>query len=166
MERHMGHGSDQGVWQGGYPVMLNISHRQAVVIGGGAVASRKIATLLRAGCHVRVISPRLAPGIDAGRIEWIARRYESHDLDGASIVIACTDDRSLNDRIANEADDAQLVNDVSNPAKSDFMNVAVIARQDVLIGVSTYGRSPRRARMIREHILQWLHTQPWWGSAH
>ena len=160
----MGSLPERHAWQQGYPVMLSIEGRQAVVIGGGRVASRKIRSLLQAGAHVRVVSPRLDPVIDVSQIEWVRRGYERRDLDGAYIVIACTDNRALNDRISNETSDMQLVNDVSNPARSDFMNVAVIAQSDVLIGISTYGHSPRKASVIKKRILQWLRAQPWWGS--
>src|SRR5919108_5402864 len=79
----------------GYPAILVLEGRLAVVIGGGGVGERKVRTLRDAGAKVRVVSEEVTEKVralaDAGEIEWVQRRYERGDLAGASVVVAATD---------------------------------------------------------------------------
>jgi siroheme synthase-like protein len=69
-----------------------------VILGGGTVAQGKIAALRQAGAHIIVISPDATPGIQRaaqrGDVEWIARKYEPGDLEGAFIAVAATNTRT------------------------------------------------------------------------
>ncbi|OOY42566.1 bifunctional precorrin-2 dehydrogenase/sirohydrochlorin ferrochelatase, partial [Solemya velum gill symbiont] len=89
------------------PIFLSIKEKSCVVIGGGDVATRKIASLLRAGGKVTVIAPQLSASnqklADNGKIEHHAREYKDADLDNATLVIAATDDESTNAEIAKHA---------------------------------------------------------------
>src|SRR5947208_6461375 len=87
-----------------YPIFLDIENRPVVIIGGGNVCARKAETMMNYGARVTVVSPELAEEIESwareGRLEVRRKKYEEHDLDGANIVIASTDDQRVNEQIA------------------------------------------------------------------
>lgn len=140
-----------------YPINLNISGRSCAVLGGGKVAERKTVALLKAGAAVTVISPELTPGLvmlaDARRIVHMARSYKTGCLAGFFIIICATDNRLINEQAAREArDQGALVNVVDDPAQGNFSVPAHIARGDLMITVSTGGKSPVFARRLREEL--------------
>ena len=140
-----------------FPAFMNLKGRGATVIGGGAVAARKIAMLRRAGAPVSVIAPRLHASLardeDAGRIEHRARAFEPEHLDGSVIIIAATDNRDLNRQVARHARLRAIpVNVVDDPELSSFIMPAVIDRSPVMVAVSTGGASPVLARWTRARI--------------
>lgn len=143
-----------------YPVNLRVEGHLAVVVGGGKVAARKVAHLLRAGARVTVVSPALDPRVraevDAGRVKWVDRTYRTGDLDGARIVIACTDDHGVNHQVVADAGEGQLVNDTADPAESDFTNVAVIEHDGLLVTVSTKSVDPARVRRVKQRLMELL----------
>ena len=137
-----------------YPIFLNARGRKCVVIGGGTVALRKVKTLLDGGAEVTVISPKPHP--DIGRlfkdkaIFLIRREYETGDLKGAVIAIACTDLKKINRRVVAEAKKAGvLINVADDPKLSDFIIPSFFRRGDLTLAVSTSGTSPALARKIR-----------------
>ncbi|MCI1223294.1 MAG: bifunctional precorrin-2 dehydrogenase/sirohydrochlorin ferrochelatase [Bifidobacterium subtile] len=142
-----------------YPVNLDVSGKSAVVIGGGRVAARKIATLAHAGAAITVVSPSLDPRIDERSVAWVRRAYRAGDLAGQDIVIVCTDDPEVNHQVAQDASRGQLVNNVGNPADSNFSNVAVIESDDIVITVSSRGKSPARTRLMKQRLREWLSAQ-------
>jgi precorrin-2 dehydrogenase/sirohydrochlorin ferrochelatase len=141
-----------------YPIcLIDLERRHTVVLGGGAVAARKVGDLLEAGARVTVISPTLTPGLKAlaksGQIAIIGRPYREGDLSNAFLVIAATDDADVNQKAWQEAERCGcLANVVDDPTHSHFISPAVIRRGDVSITVSTGGTSPALARRLREHL--------------
>ena len=128
-----------------------------MVIGGGAVAERKVRGLLESGGVVRVISPEIRPGLaalhKAGKIQWLARPYGEGDLAGAFLVFAATDNQKLQTRIAAQARAAGiLVNVANSPADCGFQVPAVCRRGDLTLTVSTSGLSPAVAAMVRARL--------------
>src|SRR2546430_1510398 len=98
-----------------YPLFLNLINQRVVVIGAGAVAMRKIRSLIAAGAHVTVISPR-AERLPKG-VRWLRRRYRHGDLRGARLAVAATDDLRVNEQICAEAKRRKLlVNCVAPPS--------------------------------------------------
>jgi uroporphyrin-III C-methyltransferase / precorrin-2 dehydrogenase / sirohydrochlorin ferrochelatase len=95
-----------------YLLGLRLSGRRAVIIGGGAVAARRIPRLLESGAAVAVVSPELSPALAelaaAGRITWTRRGYASGDCAGAWLVGACTSDPEVNAAVAEEAESAGI----------------------------------------------------------
>lgn len=139
-----------------YPVMLNLEGRGCVVVGGGAVAARKVAGLLTAGAWVRVISPMLHPNLEqlAAENAITVRRaaYAPGSLFDLHVVLvfAATDSPALNQRIAEEARAlGALVEIVDAGADSDFQNMATIQRGPITVGISTSGASPALAAHLR-----------------
>lgn len=135
-----------------YPVMINIREKKVVVVGGGKVAARKIKTLLAEQAAVTVVSPTLHADIPQAEIQWLARPYQTCDLEGAKLVFACTDQAEVNRQIMEEAAPSQLVNNTGDKTFSDFYNVAIARKRDVSVMISTNGLSPSRSKEIRKKI--------------
>jgi siroheme synthase-like protein len=140
-----------------YPAALDLRNRRVVVIGGGQIATRKIAELLQTGARVTVISPtatpRLARWAQEGRLRLLRRRYRSGDLRGACLAIAATSMPTEHVKIANEARrSATWLNVVDVPALCDFIAPAVMRRGDLTITVSTAGRNPALAAWVKRML--------------
>lgn len=131
----------------GYPIVLHVRGRRAVVVGGGKVAARKVYGLLEAEADVVVIAPEAVPDIEAlaakGEIVWRKKTFAEDDLAGAFLVIAATNDRNVNEAVAQAAAPGQLVNVVDDPKRCDFHVPAVIRRGPLTIAVSTGGQVRR-----------------------
>jgi len=140
-----------------YPAFLDLRGRRCVVVGGGAVAERKIGALLDAGARVVVVSPmvteELTALVAANVIEHRARRFRRHDVRGAALVVAATGVLAVDDVVAAAARRARaLVNVVDRPDACDFILPSVLRRGDLQIAVSTGGKSPALAREIRRRL--------------
>ncbi|MCL4533893.1 MAG: bifunctional precorrin-2 dehydrogenase/sirohydrochlorin ferrochelatase [Bacteroidetes bacterium] len=151
-----------------YPVFLRLTAGRCVVVGGGSVAARKVGDLLAAGATVRVVAPRVGAELRRlarqGRIELVEREYQAGDLAGARLVISATDDVEVNRAVAEEARRAGAwVNVVDDPSLCDFIVPAVVRRGDLVVAVSTGGKSPALARAVRREIEELL--GPEYGTA-
>ncbi|HKF95694.1 MAG TPA: NAD(P)-dependent oxidoreductase, partial [Gammaproteobacteria bacterium] len=86
------------------PIFLDIKGRACLVVGGGAVAARKAALILRAGAELTVVAPWLSSAmqviVDDGRVHYQPRVFVDSDLDGQALIIAATDDSAINRRVA------------------------------------------------------------------
>ncbi|MCC6346926.1 MAG: bifunctional precorrin-2 dehydrogenase/sirohydrochlorin ferrochelatase [Nitrospirales bacterium] len=137
-----------------YPAFLNLQGMHCVVVGGGRVAERKVASLLRSGARVTVISPALTGKLEQKKAKGIIvhreRSYRKGDLKGAFLVIAATSDAEVNRKIAGDA--PCLVNAVDMPEKTNFIVPSVVNRGLLTVAVSTSGASPALARALREEI--------------
>ncbi len=139
------------------PIFIDIKARVCVVVGAGDVALRKIQLLLRAGASVRVIAPRLTAGVRRLHakkgVEIEERTYQPGDIDGATLVIAATDDTRTNEAVAAEARRLGiLINVADQPALCSFVMPSIIDRSPVIAAVSTGGASPVLARLIRARL--------------
>ena len=140
-----------------YPVALSVRGRRALVVGGGAVAERKIRGLLSAEAAIAVISPALTPPLaalaEAGAIGWEPRRYAAGDLAGAFIAFAATDDDATNAAVVAEARDAGiLVNDASDAERGDFVTPAVHRSGPLTVTIDSTGLSPSFTKRIRDEL--------------
>lgn len=140
-----------------YPINLNLNNRPVVVVGGGKVAARKAARLVEAGARVTVVAPTLADSLASlvaeGRLQHLARSYQSGDLLGAVLAFAATDDRAVNRQVLQEAQELKvLVDSVDAPRDGDFATPAVLEQGDLLITVSTGGASPTLSRRIIDEL--------------
>jgi precorrin-2 dehydrogenase / sirohydrochlorin ferrochelatase len=140
-----------------YPVFLDIARRLCVVVGGGAVAERKVARLLACGASVEVIGRSLTPALAVlkgeGKIVHRAVDYHGDRIRGAFLVIGATDDASVNERIARDARlQGILVNIVDDPGRCDFILPSVVEQGDLAIAVSTGGKSPALAKKLKTEL--------------
>ncbi len=138
----------------GYPVSLELAGRNAVVIGAGAVAQGKVEALLEAGATVTVIatgpSTRLERLVGDDRVTVRRRGFRSSDLDDAFLCVAHSDEPEVRAAIYREGRArGVLMNVMDDVPHCDFAAPAVVRRGDLIIAVSTGGRSPALARRLR-----------------
>jgi len=140
-----------------YPAFLDLNGRPCVVVGGGAVAERKAAGLLKAGARVTVISPRLTAALarlaSDKAIAVVKRAYRAGDLAGAFLAVSAAGSREVNRAVAGEAaSTGVLVNSVDDPESCSFIVPSVVERGDLAIAVSTSGAAPALSRRLREEL--------------
>jgi len=140
-----------------YPVLLDLAGKRVLVVGGGGVAERKVETFLGFGARVDLVSHELSPRLgeleERGTILRRGRDFNAEHLDGVFLVVAATDDTEENRRISREARSRGiLVNAVDQPADCTFIVPAVVNRGDLVIAVSTSGKSPALAGRIRADL--------------
>ncbi|MEO8332595.1 MAG: siroheme synthase CysG [Gallionella sp.] len=136
------------------PIFLNIKDKQCLVVGGGEVAKRKAGVLLEAGAKVRVVAQQIDPAL-AGqqRVEAIVARFAAQHLDGAVLVIAATNDRSVNQQVSVLARARNLpVNVVDDPELCSFIMPAILDRSPLMVAFSSGGASPVLTRMMRGRL--------------
>ena len=139
------------------PIFIAVRDKLCIVVGGGEVAARKVALLLQAGASVRVVSLQLgetlAQQLAQGGLSHRAGKFEPNDLDGASIVIAATDDEAVNREVAQAAAERRiLVNVVDSPELCSFVMPAIIDRSPLVLAVSSGGAAPVLARLLRARL--------------
>src|SRR5208337_1669971 len=143
-----------------YPAFIDLRGKQCIVVGGGKVAERKVAALLRSGAKVTVISPFvtgvLANYSERKRIKHVKRKYRKGDLEDAFIVIAATSDGRVNQEVSLDA--PYLLNVVDAPELANFIVPSVMERGPLALAVSTSGFSPALAKNIRKE-LELLYTK-------
>ena len=142
-----------------YPLYIDLEGKKCVVVGGGDVAERKVASLLECGAEVEVISPELTPGLiklaDEGKLRIKGREYESGDLEGATLAIVATDNNAVNKEVHREASENRIpVNVVDIPELCSFIVPSTVRRGDLVISISTSGSCPALAKSIRKHLQQ------------
>jgi uroporphyrin-III C-methyltransferase/precorrin-2 dehydrogenase/sirohydrochlorin ferrochelatase len=140
-----------------FPVFLNIKNQPCLVIGGGAVAERKIGLLRQAGAKVTVVSPELSPVLAAdvkqGCITHICATFSPEQLGDVVLVIAATDDHAVNEAVSATAKARRIpVNVVDNPSLCSFIMPSIIDRSPMLVAVSSGGASPVLARQLRARL--------------
>ena len=140
-----------------FPAFLNIRGKKCVVVGGGNVALRKVRMLLECGAYVTVISPTLLQDLaqlaKKKSIAVMRRDYKPADLKRAVLVVAATDVKEVNRKVANEAKGRGIfVNVVDDPDPCDFIVPSTIRRGELTVAISTAGKSPALAKKIRRNL--------------
>lgn len=139
------------------PIFVDLHQRPCLVVGGGAVAARKVALLQQAGGRVTVVAPTVTASlqqrIDAGQVVHQARAFRDPDVEGMALVIASTDQEPVNRRISELARARNIpVNVVDHPELCSFIVPSVINREPIQVAVSTGGASPVLARLLRARL--------------
>jgi precorrin-2 dehydrogenase/sirohydrochlorin ferrochelatase len=140
-----------------YPIQLDVRGRRCLVVGGGGVGTRKVETLLACGARVAVVSPEVTEGLrrlaGGGAIRLRERAYAAADLEGIFLVIGATDDEELNRRISSDAAALNILCNIADrPEKCNFILPAIVRRGDLVLTVSTSGRSPALAKKLRREL--------------
>lgn len=149
---------------GYFPVLLDLAGRACLVVGGGAVAEGKVASLLAVQARVTVVSPTLTARLHAlaaaGRIQSLRRAYRHGDLAGHQIAFVATDDPDVSASVSAEGRARGVwINAADEPARCDFILPSVIRRGRLVVAVSTGGASPTAARAIRLELEAYLSTE-------
>ena len=139
------------------PIFAAVKNRPVLVIGGGEIAARKIAFLLRAGAKVQVVARELGAEVqrlaDEQVLVWLATEFDETQLDAVFLVIAATSDRALNRRVYDAADARQrLVNVVDDQPLCSFIFPSIVDRSPLVVAISSGGNAPVLARLLREKI--------------
>lgn len=143
-----------------FPLFAALKGRAVLVVGGGAVAERKVQALLHAGALPRIGAPELSPALaalaDARHVQWLQGRFDAqwlaHDI---WLVIAATDDTATNRAVAAAAQAQRLfVNVVDDAQLSSFHVPAVVERGPLQIAISSGGAAPMVARHVRRQLEQ------------
>jgi precorrin-2 dehydrogenase/sirohydrochlorin ferrochelatase len=140
-----------------YPIQLDIKNRDCLMVGGGAVGTRKVNTLMECGARVTVVSPNPTPQLtrlaSEGSVTLKKRAYRSDDLTGMFLVIGATDDESLNRQISKDAEQAHILCNIADrPEVCNFILPSIVRRGDLVITISTSGKSPALAKHLRQKL--------------
>lgn len=139
-----------------FPAFLDLAGRTVVVVGGGPVAASKIEALVAAGARVTVVAPDIRPEIEQAGVEVVRREFVETDVDGAWWVVAAAPP-SVN-RVVSEAAERRriFVNAVDDPEHATAYLGGVVRRDGVTIAISTDGRAPAIAGLLRQALNAWL----------
>jgi len=140
-----------------YPIHLDIQNKNCLVVGGGGVGTRKVETLLKCGANVTVVSPAISQRLrnlaESARLTLKPRPYRTEDIEGMFLVIGASDDETLNRQISSDADRRNtLCNIADQPEKCNFILPSIVRRDDLVITISTSGRSPALAKKLRKKL--------------
>ncbi|MCF7956258.1 MAG: bifunctional precorrin-2 dehydrogenase/sirohydrochlorin ferrochelatase [Phycisphaerae bacterium] len=140
-----------------YPINLDLTGKPVTVIGAGSVGARKIRALCDAGAKVTLVSKNFASDFDnickGLDIEVIKGTYKPEHIKNAVLAIAATDDRSLNEQIYKDCQNAKVIcNVVDVPDLCDFYVPAVVKRGDLQIAIGTDGKCPAYSGRIRRKL--------------
>ncbi len=163
-----------------FPMFVDLTGKSCLIVGGGSVAARKARTLLEFGAAVKVVASYVGEQVRAladslpdslpdslsdllpdsrperesgGRLRWEERTFRETDLEGAFLVVAATDDRALNHRIAELAGERGIFADsATDKDDCDFLFPAVVKRGGAVIGITASGNGPAVSAALREKI--------------
>lgn len=144
-----------------FPVFLDANRINALVVGGGDVAARKIELLLKTTTSITVMSETLAPSVarlvQENKLTHLAHNYQTGFLNGINLVIAATDNTQVNKAVYDEATPLNiLTNVVDQPQLCTYITPAIIDRSPMIIAMSSSGSAPILLRMLREQIEKML----------
>ena len=140
-----------------YPVSLTLDGRRVPVVGGGNLATRRVADLLEAGARVEVVSPTVSQEIaawaDQQKVMVALRPFEGGDVTGAWLCVAATDDPAVNRAVVVAAEREQcFVSSAGDGAASSARPMSVLRRGDLEVAVGTSGRAPAAAVWVRQQL--------------
>lgn len=136
------------------PVNLVLTGKRCLVVGGGRVAADRVASLLECGAAVRVVAREVGEHVRSlDGVEIHEREFEAADAAGHWLVVAATDDPTVNQQVHDACEAEGIwVNSVDDPDRCTFVTPARIRRGDLVVSVSTSGRSPALASWLRRRL--------------
>ncbi|MEH8175773.1 siroheme synthase CysG [Aeromonas veronii] len=139
------------------PIFCRLDNKPVLLVGGGEVAQRKALLLLDAGAQLTVVAPELDPELAElaanGSIEWLASEFVPEQLAGKWLVVAATDRREVNALVYQSANQARIfANVVDDPKRSSFIMPSIIDRSPLMVAISSGGKAPVLARLLREKL--------------
>jgi uroporphyrin-III C-methyltransferase/precorrin-2 dehydrogenase/sirohydrochlorin ferrochelatase len=134
----------------GFPLLLDVRDRAVLVVGAGAVGSRRARALREAGARVRVVAPEVATALDG--VDYVRREFRDDDVDGTWLVVVCTGDAQVNASAASAAETRRIFCVRSDDATRGTARVPAVLRRDDLIVAVNGGDDPRRAVTLRDAV--------------
>jgi uroporphyrin-III C-methyltransferase/precorrin-2 dehydrogenase/sirohydrochlorin ferrochelatase len=145
-----------------YPLALRLDGRLVLVAGGGSVATRRVPALLAAGARVRLVSPSVTPALrglaDAGRLEWIERRFEAADIQGVWLIQVAVDDPDAAAEISRAAQQRQIFCVRADDRHAASAWTPAVTRHGPVTVAVLAGGDPRRAVAVRDQLAELLAT--------
>lgn len=140
-----------------FPLFLKLAGKRCLVAGAGPIGLEKVESLLRCGGEVRVVAPvaveRVRQLHEVGAIQWLTKSYSPDDAVGCDLIIAATNDRTVNHTIFTDAHRLSILcNTADDPPLCDFFFGSIVQRDALQIAVSTAGKSPAVAQRLRREI--------------
>ena len=140
-----------------FPMFLKLAGQPCLVVGAGAIAESKIASLLEAEAQLTVVAPEATAQVrlwaSSNRLEWHARVFEEEDLHGMLLVVAATSSTEVHERIFDQAKRHRVFCNIADvPSLCDFYYPAVVERGALQIAISTSGQSPALAQRLRKEL--------------
>jgi uroporphyrin-III C-methyltransferase/precorrin-2 dehydrogenase/sirohydrochlorin ferrochelatase len=133
-------------------VLLDLTGRRVVVVGGGSVAARRARALHDAGADVLVVAPTIADDIAGLGVTTTVRPFQADDLDGAWLAMACTDDPGVNTAVASAAEQRRVFCVRADAAPDGTARTSAVARHDGVTVAVNGGDDPSRAIALRDAI--------------
>jgi siroheme synthase-like protein len=149
-----------------FPLFLKLAGRAVLVVGAGAMAERKVHSLLASGARVHLVAPQATAELKRlaaeGLLAWTARRFEESDLEGAWLVVAATGQAETQQRVAAAAEARRVfLLAVDDPPNASAYSGAIVRRPPFQIAISSSGAAPALTRVLREIIEQVLPGDAW-----
>ena len=141
-----------------FPFFVDLSGRRGLIIGGGAVALRKVQKLLPYGPRLTIVAPEIRPEFrELEQVDLCRRPFAAADLNGCDFAVAATDDRQLNHRVAELCGQRRIPVTVADSREdSTFLFPALLRRGELSVGVSASGAAPAAAAFVRDRFAQVL----------
>jgi siroheme synthase-like protein len=135
-------------------MFINLENKKVIVLGGGRTALRKVNTLLHFNCKIAVIAPKICDELkNTKKVSTHEMNLAMEVLDNADMVVAATSKDDINIKIGNYCNAKKIpVNVADNPELSSFLFPGIVARDDLIIGITTGGKSPSISKEIRSMI--------------
>ena len=134
------------------PLMIDLTNKHIVIVGGGQVATRRATTLIAYCPNVHIVSPSLTPALHTlvteGRITWSEKAFEPRDLEGAHLVVVATNEPEVNKQVKESLPKGVLLNHATDAQSGDVTFPSILTRGRLTMSVSTNGASPKLGAQI------------------
>ncbi|HEK3002193.1 TPA: uroporphyrinogen-III C-methyltransferase [Proteus mirabilis] len=144
-----------------FPIFCQLNNKPCLLVGGGEVAERKARLLMEAGAVISVVAPTFTPQFmqwqNEQRLQCFMAEFSVADLADKWLVIAATDNEQVNQHVYQQATEQRIFcNVVDSPQQTSFIMPSVIDRSPIMVAISSGGKAPVLARILREKMEQWL----------
>lgn len=140
------------------PILLDLTNKSIVIIGGGAIAERRVNKLMQFDAYITVMSPILTAKLqklyEQQQIQWLAQDYSIHQLPPAALVVVATNNKAVNRMVKQELPQQTLLNMASDSEQGDVVFPGILKRGKLSISVSTSGASPKLTTAILAELQQ------------
>lgn len=137
------------------PWLINFKDKTVVIVGGGAVASRKALQFLKEGAKVKIIASRIDRKLEALEVEKYLTDYQPKYLQNAFFVYIATDDRELNNQIIRDADELGVLCACATSSMASLKAMKVVETENLLLGISTKGQYPAFTKKLAYELEQY-----------
>lgn len=146
-----------------FPIFIDLSEKKIVVIGGGAIATRRVNTLLQFAKQILVAAPEITAELQElnhqGRIEWVCGAYHSEQITDADMVIAATNQPAVNHQVKKDCEREErvtgrriMVSVIDDKELCDFYFPSIVQSEEIVIGINSGGKSPTVTKHVRKQI--------------